>query len=93
MKRKILHIHVFVLPFKAPPTSVFLLKNILCNVPRDDYVINPNVRTNMAASMASRAAVRGLRTATSKHILLGKLKVLLEFTLHRTGVPCYLIRL
>lgn len=47
----------------------------------------------MAASMVSQAAARGLRTATSKHILLDKLKVLLEFSLLRTAVPCFRTRL
>lgn len=43
------------------------------------YVVTLDIRINMAASMASQAAVRGLRAATSKHILLDKLKVLLDF--------------
>lgn len=37
--------------------------------------------------MASQAAARGLRTATSKHILLDKLKVPLEFSLLPISVP------
>lgn len=57
-------------------------------VARAYYVIFLDVRTNMAASMASQAAVRGLRAATSKHILLDKLKVPLAFTLQRAGDPC-----
>lgn len=44
-------------------------------------------RVNMAASMASQAAARGLRTATSKHILLDKLKVLSPVTLPATHFP------
>lgn len=74
-------IRVCVHPVKAPPTSGFLPMKTPRYIARAYYVITLDVRTNMAASMASQAAVRGLRTATSKHILLDKLKVLLEFTL------------
>lgn len=45
-----------------------------------DDVVSLVFRVNMAASMASQAAARGLRTATSKHILLDKVKVPLELT-------------
>lgn len=44
------------------------------------YVISRWFRVNMAASMASQAAARGLRAATSKHALLDKLKVLSRVT-------------
>lgn len=71
-----------VLPVKAPPTSGFRPMKTRPYLSRA-----LDVRVNMAASMASQAAARGLRTATSKHVLLDKLKVLSEFTLLRGGVP------
>lgn len=51
------------------------------------YVISPCFRVNMAASMASQAAARGLRAATSKNILLDKFKVLLYVTRSRMHCP------
>lgn len=53
------------LPF---PVDLWTAANVL----RHFFLV---LRANMAASMASQAAARVLRTATSKHILLDKLKV------------------